>query len=161
MPDLSPSALNVVASTLYEAAACPEVWPTALASLSKATGASGGHFVLWSKQDQKCEFACTSRSPRETEISYAERFSRIDPCRQLLDRKGVGGWVATTADLSVEAFRRSEYYRDFFRKSGFEHVAKCRVLDTPDGDGYAISGSSEVRVRNRSGSAKWPRLEPS
>lgn len=140
MIDLSPSPLVALTSALYEAAAYPETWPAALANLSKAVGAAGGHFVVWDKETQRCAFARTSRSPRETEVSYAERFSRIDPCRQLLDHRSVGKWLTTSGDVSLETFQRSEYYQDFFSKSGFEHVAKCRVADTPEADGYAVFG---------------------
>lgn len=131
----SDSRARVIAS-LYEAAASPDLWPTALKSLAETLDEVGAAYVIHSKRTGRAEWACFSGPSAELTAEYLSYYSLLSPYRPVLDAAPSGRWIRLSRCLPEAVLRRDEWYNDFILKSGIGDVLGACVFDSDTHTAY-------------------------
>jgi hypothetical protein len=104
------ASIDDVVASFYEAAAEPELWPSALIAASDLLGAAGGQFFLWDKSKGVASLAVVGRLPEEGNALYASYYGSIDPRRQAAERAAVGTLFSCDENFNEGQFKNSEFF---------------------------------------------------
>ena len=121
---------ELVVGALYDAAAEPERWPSALTAIADLLGAVGSQFYFWDRHRNKTPFAVVGRLPEEGNAAYLRYYGAIDTRRQALERVPVGKVLTADLDFDHGRFRKGEFFNDFLIPHGVPYVAGSRPFET-------------------------------
>lgn len=102
---------------IYEAAALPELWPSALDLVADSFGASCAHLFDWDDIAGGPTFDAVSNNYLGQERYQAE-YGRIDPRRELMRRHAVGSVIACHKYIDQNYVSRNTFYNEFSIPSG-------------------------------------------
>src|ERR1700722_3257252 len=135
MPPLGREAQDRVIGRLYEAAATPALWPSALEALADATGSVEANLIIFAKQSGPRPAitpvsGVIGRLFRSEQVeAYLAYYGRLDPLTPLLNEAPAGSLVLGHEHMSEEYVTRSEYHQDFMLPAGSRHTASWRLED--------------------------------
>jgi DNA-binding CsgD family transcriptional regulator len=126
---------DAVISRLYEAAATPALWPSAMAAFADATQSVEANLIVSAEQSgPKPAFTPVSgvvgRLFRPEQVkAYLNYYGRLDPLTPLLNKAPAGSLVLSHEHISDEYVTRSEYHQDFMLPAGSRHSASWKLED--------------------------------
>ncbi len=140
---LTRALLEPLLEPLYEAATQPEMCEVFLRKASEVLRADTAAFVVYAPSNGEAtvrmDLGFTDAMRQD-----AEKLVRLSPwMTEILKYREVGSYSGSPEDvLSLESFRKSKFYNDFFRKHGMEWTCTAIVFG-PDGTvpGLAVSRS--------------------
>ena len=124
--------LTEAIAALYEAAALPDAWPTALHSVANATGAAMGQLLIWDSVADRQALSINCGIDPAEEARYARHYGMLDPHRRLLARWPTGRVMVNHENIEADFVGKSEFYQDFLIPAGSGHVAAISLTASAD-----------------------------
>ncbi len=118
--------IKAVLPHLYRSMLDDAALSRAMVSLRTRVGGEWGGLIVHRWDGASPAIAATDNIPESAQRAYAAHFHRIEPWREAAERAGYGfGVPALSQDMvSAQAFRRTEFYSDFWRQhSDLMHTA--------------------------------------
>ena len=138
-------------AALYEAAALPEEWPSALAMVTQLVGGRFTHLFLQDTRSGAVPMsalgALSGQAPDPAgESAYVSYYRGLDPRMAAISTLPLGKAVSCTNLVSAEVIDKSEFFNDFF----LPHDVKWTALANFDA-GPELIGTCGVLRRPKSG----------
>ncbi|WGF87926.1 helix-turn-helix transcriptional regulator [Marinivivus vitaminiproducens] len=115
---------------LYDAAADPALWSSALQSAARLHGGDAMMLQVCRDPAQPPDFALQHGIDPAVERLYVDHYVRLDPPRQLVPRLPDGHVLACHDHFDNDFVRRNEYYSDFLIPSGGRYLLGLRMIDS-------------------------------
>lgn len=118
-----------VVAQLYDAALAPDLWPTALQSLTECVGAIGACYIIRNKQTGGVDWVIFSGPCAELKPDYVGYYSRLDPYTPIFDDAPTGNWMRLSKSLPEAVLHSNEWYNDFVVKCGIDDILGVKLRD--------------------------------
>ena len=128
----SVSQVDRVVAGLYEAAAIPELWPTAMRAVADHVGATSADLYRWSAADGYDATTPSSGIEPGMRRVYADYYVRIDPLIGRVLPYGPGTIFNCADHVEAAEVERSEYYQDYMLRWGHRYLAAAPLEAAPD-----------------------------
>jgi hypothetical protein len=124
--------IGAVIGDLYDAAAEPERWPTALTGISELLGAVGAQFLLMDNEAGTVPLSVHAGFDPEVNRIYCGYYGAIDSKQPYFLNSPPGKPFLCHEHFSEDFVRRSEFFQDFLIPSGSRWCMGTKLVQTPD-----------------------------
>lgn len=121
-----------IVAAIYDAALQPELWPTALQSVSDSLHCDLFHAFVWDVAEQRQLIGWATPSPETAAMhdAYSLHFGRIDPRRTVAEALAPGEVFRCHDHIDARAVDASEFYQDFLLPFGLRYMIGSTLMRT-------------------------------
>lgn len=141
--------LAALSSLLLEAAAHPEKWDLVIKTLVEVFDARKGGLEFVDLENGRCKIQAEYKLGPAFKEKYQRHFGSVNPFREKRGMLKSGTVFIPTQMIPAEEFHRSEFYTDFLRLQGIEHILSAVLLQEQDLYGFLnLARPREMRPFN-------------
>jgi len=144
------------ASSAFDAAVDPSLWPAALESLSAAVGAIGACYLIQERQSGRVELINFAGPCAELKTDYLSYYASLDPYTPRVAAEPSEKLLWLSQGVSKSVLRRNEWYNDFLLRNGIRDILGAKLFEDEShiamfglhrGDGHPPSSGNGTLLR--------------